>query len=124
MSDLVFDENPGINAKLVRQYADQYKSGDPDGLTNLLTLLDSVRRGEFQARRLSEAYLNQIVRMQTAGAVTQPQPRTISYEPSQRSTARQATQGQTPSQGNRTVAKNEPKAPRETKEKITLDLDL
>jgi len=49
---------------LILQYADQYKSGDPKGLSNLQTLWDSSKRQEERATRLVDAYLTQIHQLQ------------------------------------------------------------
>lgn len=120
---------PGINPDLIRQYADQYKLGDLSGLTNLITIFNSLRRGEIQARTLSQAYLNQISRMHRDGFKTEPRKtdfdsRRISNVQSERTTHREAqAKGQVPSR----LAQGEskaPAAPQPKREKITLDLDL
>lgn len=112
---------PGINPDLIRQYADQYKLGDPSGLTNLITLFDHLRKGELQARRLSESYLNQISRMLSDGAKINE--RMSLNVPSERSPTEDRN-SQTKIAPGQKLAKSEPKTTREAKEKLTLDLDL
>lgn len=113
---------PGINSDLIRQYAEEYKSGSEAGLTNLLTLFNALRRGELQARTLSQAYLNQIIRMQSEGATTSP--RRISDDTSPRPERSQARETQTKVSAKPKLSQNEPEAKGKAKEKVILDLDL
>lgn len=57
-----FSEDPplAINPALIKQYADQYASGDESGLRNLITLFNSQTKQKHRAEYLSQAYLNQI----------------------------------------------------------------
>jgi hypothetical protein len=52
--------NPTKLHELVLKYADQYKDGNQDGLLNLNTLFDFLKRNEQRFMSLNDAYLKQI----------------------------------------------------------------
>ncbi len=74
---------PNINVETITRYADQYRAGDPMGLTNLLTLFDANMKSLNQHRTLATTYLTRMAELhkliglsaQSASAATSSPPK-------------------------------------------------